>query len=101
MPGPAGRQGPQGEPGVGGFYTVEGDEVGPNGLLFFTAVAFCDPGDVAVSGGFRSVEFGAAAPDILSSASFSSTDWTVEVMVGDLPSGSIVAQVVCADVTPD
>jgi hypothetical protein len=46
------------------------------------------------------VEFGEAAPSVLSSASFSGTDWTVEIQTDDTRVGSVVAQVMCADLTP-
>jgi hypothetical protein len=81
-----------------GFYSTEGEPATVNGAGFFTAVAICEPGDVAVGGGYRTVEFG-AAPSILSSASFSGTDWTVEGRVGEAMVGSLVAQVICADLT--
>ena len=87
-------------PGVLRFYTVEGEEVRPDGSEFYTAVAFCDPGDLAAGGGYRTVEFGDAAPNVLSSASFSGTDWTVEIQNGDTGVGSVVAQAICADMTP-
>ena len=95
-----GRQGPEGDPGIFDFYIVESEVVTPEELAFFTAVAVCDPGDVAVGGGFRTVDFGTAAPDILSSSTFSGTDWTVEGQRGADPVGSLVAQAICADVTP-
>jgi hypothetical protein len=98
--GPRGEQGPQGERGVLRFYSVESAVVSPGELEFFTAAAFCEPGDAAVGGGFRAVEFGEAAPGILSSASFSGTDWTVEGQTGDASVGSLVAQAICADLTP-
>jgi hypothetical protein len=82
-------------PGLIGFYPVESDVVVPEG--FFTATATCQSGDAAVSGGFRVIEFGDVAPVILSSASFTGADWTVEGQVGDEPAGSLVAQVICAD----
>jgi hypothetical protein len=82
-----------------GFYRAESDVVTPDGSEFFTATADCESGDVAVSGGFRTVSFGETAPVILSSASFSGSDWTIEGQVGDLSVGSLVAQVICADVT--
>ena len=82
-----------------GFYRVESDVVTPDGSEFFTATADCEAGDVAVSGGYRTVAFGEAAPLILSSASFTGSDWTVEGQEGDLDVGSIVAQVICADLT--
>jgi hypothetical protein len=69
----------------------------PEGL--FTATAACEPGDAATSGGFRAIEFGEAAPIILSSASFSGADWTVEGDSGGQSVGSLVAQVICADMT--
>lgn len=100
LPGVSGELGPQGDPGTVRFYPVEGDVVSPNEMEFFTAVAFCEPGDVAVGGGFRAVEFGESAPSILSSASFSGTDWTVEGQSGEAQTGSLVAQVICADLTP-
>jgi len=95
--GDAGPQGPESEPGVLGFYRVESEVVEPDG--FFTATATCDAGDVATSGGFRAVEFGEAAPVIRSSASFNGSDWTVEGDSGGLAVGSLVAQVICADLT--
>ena len=98
--GPQGEAGPQGLPGVVRLYSVEGEEVRPNGAEFYTAVAFCEPGDLATGGGFRTVEFGEAAPSVLSSATFSGTDWTVEIQTDDDAVGSVVAQVMCADLTP-
>jgi hypothetical protein len=95
-----GEQGPQGDRGVARFYSVEGDLVQPDLSAFFTAVAFCDPGDIAVGGGYRTVEFGEAAPGIVTSATFSGNDWTVEGQTGNVPVGPLVAQVSCADLTP-
>jgi hypothetical protein len=80
-----------------GFYPVESEVVEPEG--FFTATASCESGDAAVSGGFRMVEFGDVAPVILSSATFTGADWTIEGQVGADPAGSLVAQVICADLT--
>jgi hypothetical protein len=80
-----------------GFYRVESEPIEPDG--FFTATAACDPGDLATSGGFRAIEFGEAAPIILSSASFNGADWTVEGDGRGLSVGSLVAQVICADLT--
>lgn len=99
-PGPRGEPGPQGEPGIARFYPVDSESVTPGASEFFTVAAFCAPGDMAVGGGYRTVEFGEAAPAILTSASFSGTDWTVEGQTGDLPVGSLVAQAICADLTP-
>jgi hypothetical protein len=76
---------------------VEGATVSPGPDEFFTAAAFCAPGDAAVGGGYRTIEFGDAAPGILTSASFAGTDWTVEGRTGQAPVGSLAAQVICAD----
>jgi hypothetical protein len=73
--------------------------VTPGDADFFTATADCEPGDVAVSGGYRTVAFGETAPLILSSASFTGSDWTIEGQVDGASVGSIVAQVICADLT--
>ncbi len=72
----------------------------PTESEFYTAVAFCEPGDMATGGGYRTVAFGEAAPSILSSASFSGTDWTVEIQADGRSVGSVVAQAMCADLTP-
>ena len=56
-------------------------------------------GDVAVGGGYRTIDFGEAGPTILSSATFSGTDWTIEGRGADVIVGSLVAQAICADVS--
>jgi hypothetical protein len=81
------------------FYQVDGNIVTPEEMAFFTATASCEPGDVAVSGGYRTVTFGDAAPTILSSASFTGSDWTVEGRVNGVSVGSLVAQVICAELS--
>ena len=50
-----------------------------------------------ISGGYRTVEFGDTTPVIISSASFTGADWTVEGQVAEHGANSIVAQVICAD----
>jgi hypothetical protein len=100
LTGAKGEQGPKGDPGIGRVYAVEGEVVRPETESFFTATAICEAGDLAVGGGFRTIELGDAAPGIITSATFSGNDWTIEGQTGERPVGPLVAQVTCVDLTP-
>jgi hypothetical protein len=100
LAGAKGEPGPKGDPGIARIYAVEGEVVRPEPDSFFTATAFCEAGDLAVGGGYRTIELGEAAPGIITSATFAGNDWTVEGQARETSVGALVAQVTCADLTP-
>jgi len=97
------QTGPQGPPGVLGFYTRfgPGGNVPPGGVN--GDIAVCDSEDVATGGGFHTdpfIETGSPAVETIFSYPLGSDAWSVRVYSPNLTYGFFLrAYVKCADIT--
>lgn len=106
LKGQQGDPGPQGEPGVLGFYTRSGPPMEGEEPDMFIAVALCDPGDLVTGGGYDTGGLESEGP-IYIFGSYPNGDempagWTVYGFIeaeGFNPS-VFFAYAVCADITP-
>ncbi len=96
-----GPQGPQGEPGVLGFYTRHNlGSTCPSGY-YCPALAICDSGDAVTGGGFEhNGTFGEQGITVISS--YPTTDYIWQVTLGNFSGEDVEfkAYARCADLTP-